>query len=54
MPHYQHVLNMTPLILQSTHLSESTGVMSILGGAPNGRDVGLFMISSSGVRDLSP
>lgn len=28
--------------------------MSILGGAPNGRDVGLVMISPSGVRDLSP
>lgn len=28
--------------------------MSILGGAPKGKDVGLAMISSSGVRDLSP
>lgn len=37
-----------------THHSGSTGVMSILGGAPKGRDVGLVIISSSGVRDLSP
>ena len=37
-----------------TDHSGSTGVMSILGGAQNGREVGLAMISSSGVRDLSP
>lgn len=28
--------------------------MSIRGGAPKGKDVGLVMTSSSGVRDLSP
>lgn len=38
----------------STHHSGSTGVMSIRGGAPKGKDVGLAMTSSSGVRDLSP
>lgn len=37
----------------STHHSGSTGVMSIRGGAPKGKDVGLAM-TSSGVRDLSP
>lgn len=36
------------------YLSGSTGVMSILGGVPNGRDVGLAIISFSGVRGLSP
>lgn len=38
----------------ATHHSGSTGVMSIRGGAPKGKDVGLAMTSSSGVRDLSP
>lgn len=38
----------------STHDSGSTGVMSIRGGAPKGKDVGLAMTSSSGVCDLSP
>ena len=42
----------TPLM--STHHSGSTGVMSIRGGAPKGKDVGLGMTSLSGVRDLSP
>lgn len=43
-----------PYILLCTHHSGSTGVMSIRGGAPKGKDVGLVMTSLSGVRDRSP
>lgn len=48
------VLLPLPSSVLSTHHSGSTGVMSIRGGAPKGKDVGLAMTSSSGVRGLSP
>lgn len=51
-----HCARLSPIALYplSTHHSGSTGVMSIRGGAPKGKDVGLAITSLSGVRDLSP